>query len=225
MSMLDLDAFDRARLRQDPYDHLVVPGFVRASACRRLRDDFPVAGLPGSIPLGVAPQGPVFTRLIGELKDVKLRAAVAHKFLIDLDRRPLTITVREQCRLEDGQVHVDSASKVITALLYLNPPWEAEGGRLRLLRSRDIEDCAEEVAPEEGTLLIFRRSDISWHGHAPYEGPRRAVQLNWVRNGFYAAHEQLRHRAIAWMKRRSGADYRLGRAEPTRPVSSKDRAA
>ena len=218
MSMLDLDAFYRARLRDDPFDHLCVPGFVSASACRWLRNDFPLAGLSGSIPLGVAPHGPAFAALIRELRGPAVREAVAHVFKVDLDRRPLTFTVRERCRLEDGQVHVDSASKIITALIYMNPPWEAEGGRLRLLRSRDLDDVAEEVAPEEGTLLVFRRSDVSWHGHAPYEGPRRAIQMNWVRNGFYAAQEQIRHRAIAWWKRRSGTDFRIGRAPPTRPV-------
>lgn len=230
MSMIDLDAFYRAKLHQDPFDHLVVPGFVRPTACRLLRKDFPVAGLPGSIPLGVVPQTAMFAALIRELRGAPVREAVAHKFNIDLDRRPLTFTVREQCRLEDGQVHVDSASKIITALIYMNPPWEAEGGRLRLLRSRNLEDYVDEVAPEEGTLLVFRRSDTSWHGHAPFEGPRRAIQMNWVRNGFYAAQEQLRHRAIAWWKRRSGSDFRVGRAPPTRPVPriavpGKDRAA
>jgi len=216
--MIDLDAFERTALRREPFDHLSVPGFVRAASLPALRRDFPRPGIAGSIPLGVAPHGPAFAALVAELRGPALRAAVARKFAIDLDRRPLTFTVREQCRLNDGQVHVDSASKLVTALIYMNPPWQAEGGRLRLLRSQDLEDVAAEVPPEEGTLLIFRRSERSWHGHAPFEGERRAIQMNWVKNGLYAAQEQLRHRAIAWWKRRSGTDWRLGRPGPTRPV-------
>ena len=52
---------------------------------------------------------------------------------------------------------------------------------LRLLRSStDIEDYAAEVVPEKGNLLGFRRCDRSFHGHKPYAGPRRAIQLSWL---------------------------------------------
>jgi hypothetical protein len=44
-------------------------------------------------------------------------------------------------------------------------------GRLRLLRNgSDLENYAVEIEPTGGTLLVFRRSDKSWHGHHPYEG-------------------------------------------------------
>ncbi len=54
----------------------------------------------------------------------------------------------------------------------MNPRWEQAGGRLRLLRSAtDIEDVLVEVPPEEGTLVAFRRSDNSYHGHMAFDGP------------------------------------------------------
>ena len=37
-----------------------------------------------------------------------------------------------------------------------------------------------EVPPTEGTLLAFRRSNNSWHGHKPFSGLRRVIQFNWV---------------------------------------------
>jgi SM-20-related protein len=52
---------------------------------------------------------------------------------------------------------------------------------LRLLNGgSDLEDYFMEVGPKGGTMLVFKRADNSWHGHHPYEGPRRAIQINWL---------------------------------------------
>jgi hypothetical protein len=84
----------------------------------------------------------------------------------------------------------------------MNPQWEQTGGRLRLLRSpHDIEDVLVEVPPTEGTLVAFRRSSNSFHGHKPFIGPRRVIQLNWVTDRLTERREIFRHRVSAWMKR------------------------
>ena len=62
--------------------------------------------------------------------------------------------------------------------------------RLRLLRGADnLDDYVAEVPPYGGTLLAFKRSDKSWHGHKPISGQRRAIQLNWVTNQAVVDHE------------------------------------
>ena len=77
-------------------------------------------------------------------------------------------TVRGYLQRKVGSIHTDSKTKIITVLLYLNDDWSHEGGRLRLLRSgTDLEDYFAEVPPTQGTLLVFRRADNSWHGHKP----------------------------------------------------------
>ena len=71
---------------------------------------------------------------------------------------------------------------MITVLVYLNTDWSHRGGKLRLLRSAtDMEDYVAEVPPVGGTLLAFRRSENSFHGHKPFEGERRIIQLSWVK--------------------------------------------
>jgi hypothetical protein len=77
---------------------------------------------------------------------------------------------------------------------------------LRLLRrGDDLDDVIAEVPPEEGTLLTFRRSDNSWHGHQPHVGERRVIQLNWVTSAWVERRERLRHTVSATMKRLLGS--------------------
>src|SRR5205085_9151296 len=106
--------------------------------------------------------------------------AIEEKFAIDLAGHPTMITVRGRSDGKDGGIHTDTSTKLITLLLYLNPVWEEEGGRLRLLRrGDDLGACAAEVAPLAGTMVAFRRSATSFHGHYPHRGERRVLQLNW----------------------------------------------
>jgi hypothetical protein len=85
----------------------------------------------------------------------------------------------------------------------MNPAWEQKGGCLRLLRSAtDLDDVLVEVPPLEGTLVAFRRCDNSYHGHKPFTGPRRVIQLNWVTSRFNERFQILRHQASAWLKNR-----------------------
>ncbi len=201
LSICDLDRLKAAPLGKEPYDHILVPGFIRKEKLADLHRDYPKVDKPGSVPVGIFPHGQTFDALLKELRGDEIRDAFEEKFDVDLSGRPSMFTVRGMCRLTDGKIHPDSASKIITILIYMNPPWEAAGGRLRLLRSQNLEDYAAEVPPEEGTLLAFRRSDTSWHGHEPFEGQRRAIQMNYVTHPIYVWHEQMRHRVSTGLKR------------------------
>ncbi len=202
MSMLDLAKFHATELSRDPFDFLVVSGFVKAEAQDAINTDFPQLDMPGSVPLSGLRYGPAFAALIDELKGQAVRRAFERKFGIDLSRRPTMFTVRSRCWERDGRIHTDSASKVITVLIYMNPGWEEAGGRLRLLRSgTDLDDFVVEVPPEAGTLICFRRCDNSWHGHKPFNGPRRAIQMNWVNSQNVLRYETTRHRISAVIKR------------------------
>jgi hypothetical protein len=70
-----------------------------------------------------------------------------------------------------------------------------------LLRgAKDIDDYAREIVPLAGTMLAFRRSERSFHGHLPFIGPRRTMQLNWVRDHAVVRRELGRHRWSARLK-------------------------
>jgi hypothetical protein len=206
VSMLDMDRLRATPLTREPFEFLIVPEFVKPEARAAIGKDYPEVNKPGSFPLAEVHYGPAFARLIEEMRSDEFRKAFEEKFKIDLTNRPDMITVRGRCSEKDGKIHTDSETKIITILIYMNSGWEAPGGRLRLLRSgHDLDDVIAEVPPTEGTLLAFRRSNNSWHGHKPFAGPRRVIQFNWVTSEAVVRREQNRHRFSAWLKKLRGA--------------------
>lgn len=202
MNFFDLDKLNRTPLATDPYAFVVVPGFLTPAALERIRGAYPKIDRPGSFPVSELEFGAPFRDFLAELEGPALRHAIEAKFGLDLSDKPTMVTVRGQCSPRDGGIHTDSKSKLITVLLYLNDPWEAEGGRLRLLRSdRDLDDFAVELPPDEGLLLAFRRGTHSFHGHKPFAGPRRVIQLNWVAHRGHVYWDLMRHRISAFFKR------------------------
>jgi hypothetical protein len=201
LAILDLDRLRRAPLERDPFDFVVVDGFVRDDAVAALVAGFPAVRGAGSYPVESVKYGPAFGALVAALTGPQLAGAIAEKFAVDLAGRPTLLTVRGMGDAKDGRIHTDSETKIITLLLYMNPAWEPAEGRLRLLRgAEDLEDYVREVRPLAGTMLAFRRSDRSFHGHRPYIGPRRTMQLNWVRDSAVVRRELARHRWSARLK-------------------------
>ena len=132
-----------------------------------------------------------------------MTAAVGAKLGMDLSAKPTMVTVRGQCSSAlDGKIHTDSRTKLVTALIYMNESWESPKGRLRLLHTpTDLSDIVAEVPPERGALLVFRNDPNAWHGFEAFTGPRRVIQLNWVKDAFVVRREQARHRVSAFFKR------------------------
>ena len=194
MSLLDLDAFDNRPLTRDPFEFVIVENFIRPDSFKDIVAAFPRIEGPGSHPPSELSITGAFKALMDELEGSAFRTAVERKFTIDLSGRPTMYTVRGFVSDRDGQIHTDSKTKIVTVLLYLNEGWEADGGRLRLLRSKaGLDDPVAEVSPNGGTLLVFKRSDNSWHGHKTFKGQRRAIQMNWVTSADVVASEQRRH--------------------------------
>ena len=200
--MLDFEQLNTATVAAEPFPFVIVPEFVTRNARAAVEADYPRIERAGSFPLAALSYGPAFAQLIDELTGKSMRFIVSCKFDIELTARPVMVTVRGQCTARDGHIHTDSATKLITMLLYTNRSWECASARLRLLRSPTrLDDYAAEVPPAEATLVIFRNGPNAWHGFAPFNGQRRVIQVNWVADARVVAREQRRHRVSAFFKR------------------------
>jgi len=199
---LRLEAFRATPLVKEPFEHLIVSGFVGPAALAAINADYPKISTSGSFPVDQVGYGPAFQTLLDELESDAFREAFEEKFALDLSGRPTVTTVRGRCDARDGKIHTDSTSKIITVLIYMNESWEQAGGRLRLLRSADnLNDIITEVPPVAGTMLAFKRSDNSWHGHEPFAGERRVIQFNWLTSEGNRQIAMLRHHTSASFKR------------------------
>jgi SM-20-related protein len=205
MSMLNLAAVDRAELKHEPFDFLVVRDAIEPEMLEALNLDYPQIDKPANYAPEDLRYGPRFGKLLEELDSPEFERHVAMKFGIDLSGARKTITVRRYSEPSDGHIHTDHWSKIITLLVYFNPSWDQEGGRLRILRCGDnIEDYSAEVPPLGGTVLAFRRSGRSWHGYKRFDGERRMIQMSWVRSNRYAWYAQQCARFLTHSLKRLG---------------------
>ena len=189
--MIDLLALRETPLQSDPFDFVVVPHFLDPDNLAAVRAGYPALIGPGNHRSEALESGAAFSELLKELQSSALTRHVEAKFGVDLSDSRLTITVRRYCEATDGHIHTDHRSKIVTMLLYLNDDWKAEGGQLRFLRSsRDLNDLAAEVRPLGGTMLAFRSSEKSFHGHLPYVGERRMIQMSWINPGILQRFEK-----------------------------------
>jgi SM-20-related protein len=212
MGFLDIEALKAASVSHEPFDYLVLERFVRPEAQAAISADYPRIDKPGSFALADVEVTGAVAALIEEMKGEPFRRAIEDKFSVALADKATTFTLRGVCGDKDGYIHTDSKTKIITILVYLNEAWAPDGGRLRLLRNgRDLDDYVAEAPPDFGSLVAFKRSERSWHGHKPFNGPRRVLQMNWVTSEGIAQWQHLRHRVSAAVKRLTPARASGGR--------------
>ena len=201
LSIINLEALREAPLNDNPFPYVVIENFLRPEYAAVVATDFPAIKSRGSFPLSEVNGGETFQRLVEELNSAELKAAIARKFAVNLDDRSTMITVRGQASLRDGRIHTDTKSKFLTMLLYLNPVWDAEGGWLRILKNnKSLDDYVAEIRPTFGTCLLFKVTANCWHGHKPFKGTRKVLQLNYVTDDAALHRHLLRHSLTAKLK-------------------------
>jgi SM-20-related protein len=203
---LNLPHLEEAPVHSRPFPFVVVPNFISEGRLEEIEKDYPLIDRPGSFPLETLSAGPAFSALMHDLKQAPFRRLIQRKLNVDLEKRPVKITVRGQARRTDGAIHLDCKSKIVTVLVYMNGKWEADGGRLRLLNSpANLDDMIMEVPPARGTLLAFVNAPHAWHGHKPFQGERRVIQVNWVKSNWAVWRDKTRHTVSALAKKLGGA--------------------
>ena len=184
--LLDPARLDRpdTDVRQEPFPFMVAHGQLPDDARAELERDFPNYSSAGFFPYDPDDCGPSINALVRLLTAPDFASAVGKRLGIDnLGQYPTLVTLCRLLNKRHGTIHTDSRSKVATALLYLNHQWpDTSDGCLRFLHRIDsIDDLvAPELKPLYGEFAVFKRCDNSFHGHLPYEGERRVIQVAWL---------------------------------------------
>lgn len=199
--VLDADAFRKATLVPEPFPYLIIDNIIRPEVLSEVVGSFPAIKKRGSFPLHSVACSGRFATLMQEMQSDELRDLIGERLGMDLKGKPPMITIRGHTTNRDGHIHTDSTSKLATVLLYLNPNWASSGGKLRLLyNNRELTPYAAEVSPDAGRCLIFKVTPNCWHGHEPFVGERRTIQLNYVSSAEARERELNRHRLSAFIK-------------------------
>lgn len=209
-----------------PFALLVAQGLLPASHRQSLQDDFPNYGSAGFFPYAAADCGPSLQALVDEITASEFADALGARLGIDrLGRYPTLVTLCQALNRRHGTIHTDSRSKVATALVYLEPDWpDTSDGCLRFLSRIDDIDALvlPEIRPLYGTLAAFRRADNSFHGHLPFEGRRRVVQVAWLTSDAEKLRKSRRGRGSRLIKQWFGRLDRWFGARRGRNASHRD---
>jgi hypothetical protein len=215
--LLDPARLDRAdtTVQSDPFPFLVAHGQLPREASADLDRDFPRYASAGFFPYDPADCGPAINSLVDNLTSNAFASVIGARLGIDnLADYPTLVTLCRLLNRRHGTIHTDSRSKVATALVYLNPQWpDTSEGCLRFLRKIDDIDSlvAPELIPLYGEVAAFKRCENSFHGHLPYEGERRVIQVAWLVSEREKLRKTRRGRFSRAFKKVFGAlDTRLG---------------
>lgn len=185
-TVLNLDALRAASADLKPYTNIATSGVLFEADKEQFKDDYPEIDKPGFFPLETLGElRGKFKSLIEEMQQPEFADLLSEKLNVELRDKPSIITVRRWSALKDGGIHNDGASKIVTALIYLNNDWPEDevGGKFAVLASdKSFDDAVKEITPSYGMFSAFVRSENSWHGHRPFAGERRVVQIAWLKS-------------------------------------------
>ncbi|HET7335670.1 MAG TPA: 2OG-Fe(II) oxygenase [Rhizomicrobium sp.] len=199
--ILNIAAIRACKARHEPYTYFMGDGVIAPQAFSDLGASFPKITATGFHPAEDMEFHGAFAQLIGEIQGPEFVSAVSDALGVDLTPYPQLITIRRVSAAHEGRIHSDSESKIATCLIYMNEGWLPPEGRFRVLRNnKSFDDYVVEASPEMGSIVAFRRADNSWHGHTPFVGERRVVQIAWVRSQADIDRKKKRHRLSGFFK-------------------------
>lgn len=226
--LLDPARLDRpdTDIRLQPFPFMIAHGQLPDEARGDLERDFPRYSGAGFFPYDPADCGPAVNVLVDNLTTSAFADTIGQQLGIEnLGEYPTLVTLCRSLNRRHGTIHTDSKSKVATALLYLNSQWpDTSDGCLRFLNSIDnIDDlAAPELKPLYGEFAVFKRAENSFHGHLPYQGERRVIQVAWLASQEDVLRKTKRGKFSRLFKKLAGGlDRKLG-ADRDRSAAHKD---
>ena len=198
-SSLRIDDLINAKVSSKPFKHVYVKGFISKECLRKVNRDFPESLKRistyggGNIDEGALRKrneiGGHFEAFLDAMASATLREAFERVFRTDLSNTFIRSTIRGVATKEDGRIHADDASKVVTALVYLNEEWPhepecGECGKLQLLARRDLRSNSTPANDAYGgNLLAFLNpaafgKNGGFHGFTKFSSTRKGGCLS-----------------------------------------------
>lgn len=201
-NVIKLDSLDNAPLQTVPFPYFKVEESIYPDDVQGIINSFPDIPDGGSYNVDDVDLNEPFKSLIESIDTPEFRRIICQKFDVQVMDLPMMITLRGYSRQKDGRIHTDSKTKVATILIYLNEKWEADTGKLRVLKNgHDMNDYVDEISPGPGALLAFKVTDNCWHGYPPFEGKRQSIQINFLTSAAAGNKHRFFHRLSAKLKR------------------------
>ena len=199
--MLRYEAIAATPAADYPFRNMIGSDILSPADQDAIERDFPQIDKTGFMRPEDFPMGPAFKQLLAEVRSQDFAKAVGDQLGVELTGKPSWVTVRKWSALKDGRPHTDGADKLASALIYLNREGSS-GGNLRFLEGPDQDGPGTaEVNPGYGHFIAFPRLDNSWHGHKPFEGERRVVQIAWLVSEDAVARKAKRHGVTEFLKK------------------------
>ena len=208
--MLNVNRIARGQLQTEPFEWATIDGLFAPKDARALAETYPsdhfktVSGHGGEkdydyearalIKLGeraisdADDLSPAWLQLAQDLVSPAYRTAMSTLSGRDLASAPVEVNVFHYGPGHLLGPHPDLPDKVTTHVLYFNRTWDAaDGGCLRILRSRDAADPVAEILPVVGNSAVLVRADHSWHAVSRVVDSsgksRRSVTVTFYRPG------------------------------------------
>jgi hypothetical protein len=182
---LRIDDLLTARVYKKPFEHVYVPGFISKECLREVNRDFPeslnrISSYGGgNIDEGALRKrneiGGSFEAFLDAMASATLRKAFEQVFQTDLSNTFIRSTIRGVATREDGRIHADDASKIVTALVYLNEEWVHESecgecGKLQLLARRDLRSNSTPANDAYGGNLLAFKNPAAFGKNGGFHG-------------------------------------------------------
>ncbi len=185
-TVFDYNQLKSLKLKDHPFRYVTHgPNLLNSSMLQVLCEKFPVTEKIGHNDVSEVELCAEWKAFVDEIYSPSYKEAIETITGLNLTPYDVGIGIRHFSKRSHGAPHADVPRKKVTHLIYFNHEWPEETGRLRLLRSKNLDDVHEVIEPLKGNGLIFMVSKNSFHGFEPYEGIRNAIQINFERTGWF----------------------------------------